>query len=177
MILKSGNACSINGYMIREIRRKDCRSRTVLFCYHMNIEHELCFIFMRRRSGYEPTNRSDENLPVEHEDQPDTAAASHAGTRRGKPDRKRPAGTNRTHRGTAQHRRTSARTKRQTELQAADAGTPGTKYRIAAVAAKLWKEGGKAPVHPEEREAAERPGQRGEIHSGMRIPAPPISRI
>ena len=36
---------------------------------------------------------------------------------------------------------------------------------------------GKAPVHPEEREAAERPGQRGEIHSGMRIPAPPISRI
>ena len=55
----------------------------------------------------------------------------------------RPAGTNRTHRGTAQHRRTSARTKRQTELQADDAGTPGTKYRIAAVAAKLWKEGAK----------------------------------
>ena len=26
---------------------------------------------------------------------------------------------------------------------AADAGTPGTKYRIAAVAAKLWKEGAK----------------------------------
>lgn len=143
MILKFGNACGINGYMIREIRRKDCRSRTVLFCYHMNIEHELCFKFMRRRSGYEPTNRADGNLPVEHEDQPDTAAASHAGTRRGKPDRKRPAGTNRTHRGTAQHRRTSARTKRQTELQAADAGTPGTKYRIAAVAAKLWKEGAK----------------------------------
>ena len=55
---------------------------------------------MRRRSGYEPTNRADGNLPVEHEDQPDTAAASHAGTRCGKPDRKRPAGTNRTHRGT-----------------------------------------------------------------------------
>ena len=42
---------------------------------------------------------------------------------------------------------------------------------------EIMEGGGKAPVHPEEREAAERPGQRGEIHSGMRIPAPPISRI
>ena len=42
---------------------------------------------------------------------------------------------------------------------------------------EIMEGGGKAPVHLEEREAAERPGQRGEIHSGMRIPAPPISRI
>ncbi len=55
---------------------------------------------MRRRSGYEPTNRADGNLPVEHEDQPDTAAASHAGTRCGKPDRRHTAATNRTHCGT-----------------------------------------------------------------------------
>ena len=175
--MKSGNACGINGYMIREIRRKDCRSRTVLFCYHMKIEHELCFKFIRRRSGYEPTNRADGNLPVEHEDQPDTAAASHAGTRRGKPDRKRPAGDKPDaprHSATQAYLSEDKTPDRATSRRRGDA-----RYKIPdrSRGCEIMEGGGKAPVHPEEREAAERPGQRGEIHSGMRIPAPPISRI
>lgn len=162
MILKSGNACGINGYMIREIRRKDCRSRTVLFCYHMNIEHELCFKFMRRRSGYEPTNRADGNLPVEHEDQPDTAAAS----RRDKPDAPR-------HSATQAYLSEDKTPDRATSRRRGDA-----RYKIPdrSRGCEIMEGGDKAPVHPEEREAAERAGQRGEIHSGMRIPAPPISR-
>lgn len=97
-----------------------------------------------------------ETYPSNTKINPIPPLASHAGTRRGKPAPQATAATNRTHRGTAQHRRTSARTKRQTELQAADAGTPGTKYRDRSRGCEIMEGGGKAPVHPEEREAAER---------------------